>query len=96
MKKTLFANAYELSPIYDRHASFYGKAIVTEEGDAKALYSYGVLVASYEDGKLTIYTDDPNYWSATSRRHIAEFAGQQLGCALKPSEAKKMARIINE
>lgn len=93
MEKTLFANTYELSPIYDRHASFYGKAIVTEEGRAKALYSYGTLVASYEDGKLTIYTDHPDYWSATSRRHIAEFASQQTGHALKPSEAYRLAII---
>lgn len=93
MKKTLFANAYELSPIYDNHASFYGKAIITEEGNAKALYSYGALVASYEGGTLTIYTENPNYWSATSRRHIAEFASQQLGRALKPREAYKMAVI---
>lgn len=93
MEKTLFANAYELSPIYDRHASFCGKAIIAEEGRAKALYSYGSLVASYADGVLTIYTDHPDYWSATSRRHIAEFASQQLRRALKPSEAYRLAVI---
>ena len=97
--RNLFRNTYELAPKYDSHASFYGKAFVAlnEKGNRKVLYSYQTLVAGIKDGELIIYSAySDDWWSVTTRRHIAEFFGQEIGRALKPSEAKKMARIINE
>ena len=97
--KNLFKNTYNLSPVYDSHASFYGKAFVAlnPSGDRKVLYSYCSLVAEVKDGVFIIYSGySDEWWSVTTRRHIAEFFGQEIGRALKPSEARKMARIIAE
>ena len=63
---------YELKPIHQK--SFYGKAKVhvCDNGD-EVLQSYGTLVLTRkQDGTLVRHW---NYWSATTGKHIAAFAG---------------------
>ena len=63
---------YELQTRYDHHKSFYGKANVIIEGNTKKLISYNTHVASLISGKLEVY----GTYSATTLRHIKEFARQ--------------------
>ena len=73
---------YELSCQYDTRQSFYGKAMVKEQGNKKCrtidLYSYGTLVASivcdYELNK-NIYLYEGKY-SQTTTKHQKEFFRQ--------------------
>lgn len=68
-----------LQPRYDSSASFYGKAQIDDHDDAITLYSYDTKVAEYNkaSGNLHVY----GYFSATTARHIREFA-YQLGITL--------------
>ena len=68
-----------LQPRYDSRASFYGKAQIDDHDDAITLYSYDKKVAEYNkaSGNLHVY----GYFSATTARHIREFA-YQLGITL--------------
>lgn len=65
----------ELAAQHDSRKSFYGKALV----------SYNTPVAKFADGKLTLL--DKWSSSATTRRHVAEFAKQMSAfdqyCELK-------------
>ena len=61
---------YEVNPI-DGRKSFYGKAIVEEQGDSKRLFSYDTLVAKISEGKVTLYPDWD--YSATTLRHVRAF-----------------------
>lgn len=63
---------YELDPRYDTRKSFYGKAIVIDNGLYSELYSYGTKAASTEGGKATVY----NTQSPTTLRHVKEFLKQ--------------------
>lgn len=65
-------NTYELIAQYDARASFYGKAVVLDNGNSKTLLSYGTKVAELNDGKLHII----GKFSQTTGRHIVEFARQ--------------------
>lgn len=63
----------ELEPQFDRRKSFYGKAHVLRMDDGSIiLQSYATQVAVIKDGKLGIRGD----YSATTTRHIKEFARQ--------------------
>lgn len=64
---------------YDSRASFYGKAQIDDHDDAITLYSYNTKVAEYDkrSGVLKVF----GYYSATTARHIREFA-KQLGFQL--------------
>lgn len=64
---------------YDSRASFYGKAQIDDHDDTITLYSYNTKVAEYDKrtGVLHVY----GYFSATTARHIREFA-RQLGITL--------------
>lgn len=66
---------YELTPQYESRESFHGKALVEDDGKGtKTLLSYTTPVARFADGKLTLLEK----WSssATTKRHVAEFAKQ--------------------
>jgi len=63
---------YELEPKFDPRKDFYGKAIVTQEGNKKVLTSYSTDVAEIEDGKAKVN----GLYSATTTRHIKEFLKQ--------------------
>lgn len=69
---------YELTPMYDNRASFYGKAHVIEQysDDGKVvitLRSYSTDVARInEDGSAKVY----GTYSQTTLRHIKEFLKQ--------------------
>ena len=69
---------YELSPVFDSHKSFYGKARVKVNDDTLQLVSYSTVVAivTYlSDGaKLAHIT---GVYSRTTVRHIREFLRQQ-------------------
>ena len=73
---------YELEPLYDSRASFYGKAQVFVNDtiiDSKELklYSYGTLVASTERTKFKIIFRYNGYYSQTTTRHQKEFFFQE-------------------
>ena len=62
----------ELSTQYDCRKSFNGKATVRTSGKQLVLRSYQTDVAYIEDGKLIVN----GTYSATTLRHIKEFARQ--------------------
>lgn len=70
-----------LQPVYDSRASFYGKAVIDESNDGTilTLISYETPVATFDrtSGVLDVF----DYYSATTARHIREFA-RQLGIIL--------------
>ena len=69
----------ELTPQHETRKSFYGKALVEDDGKGtKTLLSYSTPVARFANGKLTLL--DKWSSSATTRRHVAEFA-KQVGAA---------------
>jgi hypothetical protein len=68
-------NIYGLKPKYDSAKSFYRKAMVETDGNAKKLYSYDTLVASVKNGVGEVY----NLQSKTTTRHVREFLLQE-GC----------------
>lgn len=77
--------SYELKPVYDGRKSFYGKAVVVEDGeDCATLYSYGVPVCSYDSkhGEGMFMLMDKWDYSATTLRHVREFLRQQFGVFL--------------
>ncbi len=77
----------ELTPQHDSRKSFYGKALVDDDGKgAKTLLSYNTPVAKFANGKLTLL--DKWSSSATTRRHVAEFA-KQMGAFDQYCEMKK-------
>ena len=65
-----------LAPVYDSRKSFGGKAIVNESNDGTvlSLVSYDTVVATYDrlSGTLDVF----DWYSATTARHIREFAAQ--------------------
>lgn len=69
----------ELTPMYDNHKSFYGKAIVFEIGSTiKELYSYGTLVAVMQvDAYCEKHVFVTGTYSPTTLRHIKEFLKQE-------------------
>ena len=67
---------YELEAKFDSRKSFYGKAKVHDVDGTKVLTSYDTHVAEIKDGKLSVF----GWYSATTARHINEFA-QQNGFA---------------
>lgn len=84
---------YELTPIYDTRASFYGKAQVNELEDELVknylLYSYNTLVAIYSIDKKTskkVYNFLGRF-SSTTTRHQKEFFKQN---GLNDDEIKKL------
>ena len=89
---------YELNPIYSSRKSFYGKAkIMTGQDDfGAAVYT----LVSYGTPVLAIRKMDGNYyvirlwdsWSATTGRHVNEFALQILGRSLFKKEWDAMRR----
>lgn len=62
-------NKVYLSPV-DGRKSFYGKAYVQQEGNALALYSYDLKVASCINGGIVKHWND---YSATTMRHVNAF-----------------------
>lgn len=65
----------ELTPQHEPRKSFYGKAVVDDDGKGtKTLLSYNTPVAKFNGKKLTLL--DKWSSSATTRRHVAEFAKQ--------------------
>lgn len=74
---------YELFPRYDSRKSFYGKAKVLETDSGVYLCSYDTLVCGIEDGVFK------RFWagySATTMRHVNEFAKQFYHTPLSKSD----------
>lgn len=80
-------NTFELCPVYDSRKSFYGKAKVIHRGNSYYLYSYDTLVAVW-DGTMHRKWDG---YSATTARHINEFARQYEGHGYTKSQWEKVA-----
>ena len=62
----------ELRPRYDARKSFYGKALVIDDGEKTTLRSYSTNVAEIRDGKVTVF----GTYSMTTLRHIKDFLQQ--------------------
>lgn len=81
-----YLGTFEMRPLYDGHASFYGKALVerwdTGHGMRYVLKSYGTVVArvtpTYADNEAEAYDVEigMNHLSATTLRHVKEFLAQ--------------------
>lgn len=81
-----YLGMFELTPLYDRRKSFYGKAFIerwnTEHGMQWVLKSYGTVVArvtpTYADNEAKTYDVEigMEYLSATTLRHVKEFLAQ--------------------
>lgn len=81
-----YKGMFELTPLYDAHQSFYGKAFVErwsiEHGMQWVLKSYGTVVAkvtpTYADDEAETYDVEigMKYLSATTLRHVKEFLAQ--------------------
>ena len=68
---------YELAPIYDARASFYGKALVFDLGNGiSELHSYGTTVARINRKRHTVVLFPAWSQSATTLRHVKEFLRQ--------------------
>ena len=67
-------NLFELTTRYDARKSFYGKAIIEEDGDTLTLYSYCTPVAKIVAGKYQSLGYEG--YSQTTSRHIKEFRRQ--------------------
>lgn len=69
---------------HDSRASFYGKAVIEEDDEWITLFSYGTRIAMYDKVGDHFYIRPNNIfapngkYSATTTRHIREFA-KQLG-----------------
>ena len=67
---------FEMHPIYEDTAEYYGKAKIVVEGDMRFLYSYSDLTASYnwktDEFKILFKGQMP----VTTVRHLREFANQ--------------------
>lgn len=69
---------YELSPIYDSRASFYGKAHIEETPKYYYLISYNTKMLKLEKStnKITFLCDSEWAFTQTTNRHINEFLRQ--------------------
>ena len=67
---------YELTTVYDRCKSFYGKARIEIDGIKRKLYSYNVHILTEENGAITYITNNENHFTTTTNRHINEFLRQ--------------------
>ena len=68
---------YELAPVHDARASFYGKALVFDLGGGiLELHSYGTPVARIYKATDSVELLDAWSRSATTLRHVKEFLKQ--------------------
>ena len=68
---------YELAPVHDARASFYGKALVFDLGNGiSELHSYGTPVARIYKATDSVELLDAWSQSATTLRHVKEFLRQ--------------------
>ena len=88
---------YELTPKFDSHKSFYGKAIVENQTDGYAyvLKSYGVKVAAIEYGTGTAVLFPDWDYSATTLRHVKEFIRQHGHAKMTKQEIVKSGKVVN-
>lgn len=87
---------HDLRPLYTNQKSFYGKAMVSVDTGTDThyiLHSYGTPVLAVEvaeNGNIYISRLWSSY-SATTARHVREFAYQVCGYVLYKAEWDKMA-----
>ena len=77
-------NVYELSTYYDARKSFYGKALVEDNGKELILYSYLKKVCYIIGNEIHLISLDSN----TTNRHIREFL-RQNECRFSGNEKYK-------
>jgi len=71
---------YELRSVYDRRASFHGKARVrVDDLGNRGLVSCGTPVMWWDAEHKNLHRLWDG-WSATTGRHVAEFSHQMPGC----------------
>lgn len=61
----------KLAPIPNQQKSFYGKALLIQEGEFTFLKSYNTIVAQYDAGTKKLTVND--FYSNTTTRHIKAF-----------------------
>lgn len=83
---------HDLHPLYTNQKSFYGKAIVTREKDCYGGIVYTLLSYGTPLLEVTLYNGNYyvcrlwNSWSATTGRHVNEFAQQIMRHPLHKKE----------
>lgn len=77
----------ELTPAPNQQKSFYGKALLIQEGNLTLLRSHESLVAQYDKDtkKLTVN----GFYSKTTTRHIKAFVYMLTGELLTTKEIEK-------
>ena len=84
--------SYELKPVYDGRKSFYGKAVVEDDGASITLYSYKTPVCTVDAvgdmGKPMFRLLEKWDCSATTLRHVREFLRQMVGRRVPASKAQ--------
>lgn len=93
-----FMNISELSPMYCRQKSFYGKAKVAYCACGIMLYSYDTPIMCInrshpQEHMVTRYWSD---WSATTGRHINEFARQYLDRPMGKADFFRLPLALEE
>lgn len=84
--------SYELKPQYDGRKSFYGKAVVEDDGASITLYSYGTPVCTVDTvgdlGEPMFCLHDKWDYSATTLRHVKEFLRQMVSSHVPITKAQ--------
>lgn len=88
-------NKTELTPIFDRCKSFYGKAETIKEDNKIILKSYNTNILEYntKTKKLTFLTNNKNHFTQTTNRHINEFLKQFTNET--PKSKSKLIKLAN-
>jgi hypothetical protein len=84
----------ELYPRFDRCKSFYGKALIKEDGERIILQSYESDVAFYhKDRNSVAFGEDADY-SNTTLRHVREFL-RYIDAEYKRDSIQQLTNVQN-
>ena len=68
----------QLQPVLNKQKSFYNKAKVENIGKEKNLLSYGTLIVSIYNNKITYLNKNPEVYTQTTLKHLKDFLYQEL------------------
>lgn len=87
----------QLQPILSNQKSFYNKAKIENLGKEKNLLSYGTLIASIHDNKITYLNKTPEVYTQTTLKHLKDFLYQELNIKnLTKKDILKMMKDLNK
>ncbi len=83
-------NFKRLEPVFEGKKSYFGKAIVTTDGDTTMLTSYDTVVVKVTEKTIT-FTNRDRY-TATTKRHVKEFIRQLFDCDFANDKLNRMIK----